>query len=291
MKDKFMTLFLMTQKGYEVLNEIINLGLLSSINNVVIGTDSNIIYDYSSDIEDLCKKNNITYCFRNNKFNVAEYAIAISWRWIINTESKLIVFHDSILPKYRGFAPLVNSLINFEPFIGVSALFASENYDEGDLIFQESIKVQYPIKISDAIDLISPLYVNLSIKILKELEVNSTLNSFKQDHSLASFSLWRDEEDYHINWNDSSEKIHQFILSVGYPYKGAYTLVENEVIRIVDSLVIDDVNIENRDAGKLIFLQDNFPVIVCGKGLLKILKMKDENNNDYTLKKFRVRFK
>ena len=49
------------------------------------------------------------------------------------------------MPKYRGFAPLVNSLVNGEKIIGVTALFASEEYDNGDIIMQSSVDITYPI--------------------------------------------------------------------------------------------------------------------------------------------------
>jgi methionyl-tRNA formyltransferase len=53
--------------------------------------------------------------------------------------------HDSLLPKYRGFAPLPNALINGEREVGVTALFASEEYDMGDIVCQRRLAVEYPM--------------------------------------------------------------------------------------------------------------------------------------------------
>ena len=79
--------------------------------------------------------------------------MAVSWRWMIkHPKNKLIVFHDSILPKYRGFAPLVNMLINGEKEIGVSAIFGADEYDSE--IISEKTTISYPIKIQKPFRLI-----------------------------------------------------------------------------------------------------------------------------------------
>ena len=72
-----------------------------------------------------------------NKF--LGFKFAIGWKWIIDNTSQLIVLHDSLLPKYRGFSPLVNSLINGDTLTGVTALFASSEYDKGEIIEQAQI--------------------------------------------------------------------------------------------------------------------------------------------------------
>ena len=285
------TIYLMTIKGFQVLDYLINNNKIHLIKNVIIGKDEHLINDFSREIEDLCYLNNVQFYYKGNSFEEGSYSIAISWRWIIKTKSQLIVFHDSLLPKYRGFAPLVNALINFESKIGVTALYATENYDEGDIIDQEMIPVKYPITIKNAIDLITPLYSKICFKILNNLELNNKLITIKQNHKNASYSLWRDEEDYHIDWSMDSKNIEQFILSLGYPYKGAYSLIGDLKIRIESVKLENDIKIENRKPGKVIFVHNNEPIVICGKGLLRITKMLDNNNNIYTINKFRTRFK
>ena len=139
------SMFLMTNKGYQVLKSVVKNNFIQSIDKVIIGIDKSVINDYSSEIKELCEEHKLTYYLSNEKFKInSPYALAVSWRWIINTENfKLIVLHDSLLPKYRGFAPLVNSLINKEEFIGVTALFASDEYDNGSIIIQNQIGSSY----------------------------------------------------------------------------------------------------------------------------------------------------
>lgn len=289
------SLFLMTNKGFQVLKSIIENNFISIIDKVIIGIDKSVINDYSSEIKELCKEQQLTYYFSSEKFNInSEYALAISWRWIINFENvKLIVLHDSLLPKYRGFAPLVNSLINEEDFIGVTALFASGEYDTGPIILQHQISVEFPIKINYAIEKICNLYSEIVISIFEKINSNLILDSYLQNEEEASYSLWLDSEDYFINWNYSSTKIKRFIDAVGYPYQGAKCLMDGEIVVIHNVTPIEDLKIENRDIGKVIFIQQDKPIVVCGQGLLKIDEAVFENSNEsiFPLKKFRTRFK
>jgi len=290
------TLYLMTQKGFEVLKALIDHKFGVYISEVIVGRDKNIDKDYADEIISTCKVNNINYYERTDKISiVSDYSIAISWRWLIKeTKSKLIILHDSLLPRYRGFAPLVNALLNFESEIGVTAIFAVEEYDKGDIIFQSKTIIHYPIRISEAINLITSNYVDLSLRIFDFLSKGQELPATPQKEEYSTYSLWRDEEDYIINWEKSSREILNAIYVLGSPYKGASTTINGtKKIRILDAELYPDVKIENRQAGKVIFIKESKPVIVCGSGLLKILNAVDDEtgNSVLPLSNFRVRLK
>lgn len=288
-------LFLMSEKGFSVLQSLIENHYESMIECVVQAKDNNVQNDFYQEIHTLCIDNNIpVYDKKENTAIQSPYCIAISWRWIIpiSETSKLIVLHDSLLPKYRGFAPLVNMLINLEERIGVTALFANKEFDRGDIIAQRNTEVSYPIKIQDAIKLVSPLYAQTVIDIFDQISSGQELTSNPQNEQEASYSLWRDEEDYHIDWSDEASHIQQMIFSVGYPYKGAYSIVDGVKLRIIDCEPVEDVAIENRTPGKILFMEGGKPVVVCGKGLLRLTQITDEEgNNMLPLQKFRIRFK
>lgn len=289
------SLFLMGKKGVSVLKKIISIGKSHLIERVIIARDKNVENDCYNNLREICLASDIECNDKNDLFVItSQYCIAVSWRWMISLSSgvQLIILHDSLLPKYRGFAPLVNMLINKEPYIGVSAIFADSEFDKGNLITQESVPVSYPIKIDAAIDMISPLYANIVCDILEKVESGIELPSIPQNEKLASYSLWRDEEDYRIDWNMDSSDIMQFVYSVGFPYKGASTMCAGNLLRIYDCELYNDVNIENRISGKVLFCIDNCPVVVCGTGLLKITQLYDCcGNSCLPLKKFRLKFK
>jgi methionyl-tRNA formyltransferase len=293
MYKKNIAFYLMTNKGYWILKEFVRNFTSSPIEVVIIGQDKNIENDYFDEIKQFCIDNQILYFDRYSEYEVkSECVFTISWRWLINNIGKrIIVLHDSLLPKYRGFAPLVNMLINGEKEIGVTALFASDDYDCGDIIAQKSVTINYPITIDNAIKLITPLYSELINTIVKNYLLDMSIIGMKQNDEDATYSLWRDEQDYFINWNDTASNIKRFIDAVGYPYKGACTLMNKNLVRIRNATIVNDLNIENRDAGKVVLFLNNNPVVVCREGLLQLNEIVDDNNNLILVKKFRCRFR
>lgn len=198
------------------------------------------------------------------------------------------------MPRYRGFSPLVNALINGDSRIGVTALFASDKYDCGEIILQKSLEISYPQKIQEAINKISNLYSEIVIEIINQIKNSKNLDRKKQENKEATYSVWRDEKDYFFSWEESAKKIQRFVDAVGTPYLGAKTFMNNELITIEKVELLEDVYVEKRDfnIGKIIFFEKNYPVVICKKGLLKIIKARYVNKDKsiFPLKKFRIRF-
>lgn len=285
--------YLMTQKGLGVLKGFLNQFSASIIEAVIISRDKNVENDYYVEFQKLCAENNLTCYDKKDNYTIdSEYIIAVSWRWLIKSEQKVIVLHDSLLPRYKGFAPLVNSLINGEKEIGVTALFASDTYDGGNIISQKKVVIGYPITIAEAINKITPLYSELVNEIAAMYLANEAIGSVQQEERLATYSLWRDGNDYFINWSQSAASIKRFIDAVGYPYKGAHSRLNNQIVVIKEAVVVPDVVVENRMAhiGKIIFIKENRPIVVCGEGLLRLDKIEDTDKNEFLLKEFRLKF-
>src|SRR5690554_1028360 len=177
-----LTLFLMNFKGYSVL-QAIHKNYPSIIKEVISSTDSSVQNDYYENIKQYCTINKINFYDRENINNLTwDYAIAIGWKWLIKNTQNLIIFHDSILPKYRGFNPLVTALINGDNEVGVTALFATEKADEGDIIAQEKFLIKYPIKIQYAIEQMAHAYEKLSLNISNLIYNNYVIKSKPQDN-------------------------------------------------------------------------------------------------------------
>lgn len=287
----------MTQKGYEVLRTFLNIDT-SLISFVVCAHDSSLDNDYYDEIESLCYNKKIKFYDRLSlEKDLSTISIAVSWRWMIKSNHPIIVFHDSLLPKYRGFNPLPSALINGESEIGVTSLYATDEYDKGEIILSSSSKITYPITLSKSIKIIINNYIDLTKKIVNILLSGRIPYSTPQLESEATYSLWRDDKDYLIDWNQSSKRIRRHVDSLGKPYKGAssHLIYKSDVslVRILSVQEVDDVIIENRNnsIGKVIFIKDGKPVVVCGDGLLYINDMVDDSGkNALPIKNFRSRF-
>ncbi|WP_159453584.1 methionyl-tRNA formyltransferase [Ohtaekwangia koreensis] len=285
----------MSYKGFAVLKHLIEKRQSAIIDSVIIGEDKAVQNDYSDAIAKLCTDNNLKFFNRKDIYTITSpYCFVISWRWMIQADhAEIIVLHDSLLPKYRGFAPLVNQLIQGEKEIGVTAIQASDEYDKGPMLLQKSAPVQYPLKIKEAIEIASGLYIQIAEDFFQMLLDNTKFTYTDQNEAQATYSLWRDDEDYKIDWSQDAASIVRFIDAVGYPYMGASAFLGHEKIRIEDAEEYRDVTIVNRDAGKIIFMEDGKPIVVCGSGLIKLKEARYDNSqiSIFPLQKFRIRFK
>ena len=283
-------LFLMGEKGYEVLMHIHNINKIDSIKFVVSERDLNIKKDFFDEIKRMALDEGVPFYSRKDftAFNInVNFSIAIGWKWLLDIK-KLIVLHDSLLPKYRGFNPLVTALIEGDKTIGVTSLFANDEMDNGNIIFQEKIDVNYPLKIQNAIEAIVPLYKLIVERILNQ--PFNELTSTPQNQKEASYSIWRDNLDYFIDWNNNASYINRFVNSVGYPYAGAMTTYEGETIIIEEVEEIEDLNFINRTVGKIFKIDSGEPIVLCSKGLIKIKKaFYHKSSVQVEFKKVRVR--
>lgn len=276
-------LCLLGDKGFGILKAITPYRTLHNI-SVAIGQDKAMLYDGSSNMIEWCQQQGISYEL-SNKPNLTslqpELVVAAGWRWLLPTGNwPVLVFHDSLLPRYRGFNPLVSALINGDAEVGVTALWAVEDYDAGPILAQEKINITYPKSIAEAITEVAALYQSIFEKVMTQLNQNILPSGIAQDESKATYSIWRDEADYAIDWHESADRICRSIYALGYPYQGAQTELDGKTIVIQKAESLNDLMFENRKAGKLFSVNDQEAVVICGKGLLKIKKAQWKHNGE-----------
>lgn len=290
-------LFLMGEKGLRILETLAGSDstYLGLVKWVVGADDKNVTDDHYEDIRSLCRKNEIPHYHRKDfdcSDKPADYAIAAGWRWLIrDLDAELIVLHDSLLPRYRGFNPLVTALIEGDTEIGVTAIEARSEFDSGDIYRQKRLNIEYPVTIGKAISDIAELYGEIVLGLFEDIR-NTALFAYPQDQSEISFSLWRDEEDYRIDWTEDATRIVRMVDAVGEPYLGAATCYDGRLIRILNTETLPDLNIVNRTPGKLLRIRNNKPEVVCGTGLIRITEAVDDATREHVVfNKLRVRLK
>lgn len=116
-----------------------------------------------------------------------------------------------MLPKYREFAPLVNAPLNRESITGVTVLLGENEYDAGNILLQKAMNISDPTTIEHEISIISLAYTDLALEVLNGLN-SGDINrlGYPQIHEDVTYSLWRDEEDYRIDWESSTDDIVHF---------------------------------------------------------------------------------
>src|SRR5262245_19846632 len=274
---KPLTILAMTSKGHAVVSSIF--AAHDGMIDAVVGSrDKNLVDDGFEPLADFCGTHGIRFHERADAPAIrTEYTLAVAWRWLVDGgRSRLIVFHDSLLPRYRGFNPLVTALVNGDTEIGVTALYAAAEYDRGDVIAQSASTIAYPITIQAAVETLLANYKDLALRVAASLARDEDPGATPQSEEGASYSLWRDDDDYFIDWTKPAATIRRTIDAMGFPYKGAASRIDGKVARIVRAEALSDVNIANRSCGKVVFIQGEKPVVVCGVGLLRIDELVDE---------------
>jgi methionyl-tRNA formyltransferase len=257
-------------------------------------TDPHVSEDHGALIEAYCREQSIDFMsWVNLKGALQEIVderaitgiVAIGWQYLIPREiwsglpDKLIVFHDSILPRYRGFAPLATGIMNGEEEFGVSVIYAGEGRDDGDVILQKRVHIGSDVYLREAMERIGGLCCEAAAALLKHMK-SGTIRGEKQDPSKATYSIWRGPDDCRIDWKKSAREIYDFIRAVSHPYPGAFSYSCGKKIRIWKSEVVpEEVRFEIRDCGKIWRLEQGRPVLVCGEGLLLLTDMTDEHGN------------
>lgn len=162
---------------------------------------------------------------------------AVSWRYLIPPRVYQrpclgsFVFHDSLLPAYRGFSPTVWSIINGEDHTGVTLFAMTGAVDEGDVIAQKPVPIGPDDTIAGVMEQVTQTYLELLAQNLDGLR-QGTAPRCRQDHDLASYTSKRLPTDNAIDWTASTTAIYNLIRAVTRPYPGAYTYLCGEKLTI-----------------------------------------------------------
>lgn len=212
------------------------------------------------------------------------------WQFLVDSPTPTtVVLHDSLLPDLRGFAPTVTALILGRSQLGVSALLPAADADTGDLLAQHAVEVTHPLRIADAISLLSPAY-EMCIRDVLRLAREGPLAGTPQNESEATYSIWRDEEDYWLDFRLPADRVLRTIFALDKPYRGACALVGEQRVTIHDAEVEMDINFAVRQPGKIWKVDASGPLVVCGAGMIRLKDIRHGDGSPYSNVKLRTRF-
>ncbi|OXM58573.1 methionyl-tRNA formyltransferase [Amycolatopsis thailandensis] len=169
--------------------------------------------------------------------------------------------HDSLLPAYAGFSPLIWALINGEKEVGLTAHMMDADLDAGDIVLQRSVEVGPKDTTTDlfhrTVDLIAPITTDAI-----ELIAKGNFTPVKQDRSKASFFHKRALEDSLIDWSWPADEIERLVRAQSDPYPNAFTHHRGKQLRVVRSSVSD--GLYGGTPGRIFIREGEGVVIVAG---------------------------
>ena len=198
--------------------------------------------------------------------------------------------HPSLLPKYRGSAPIQWAILNGDKETGVTTMYLDEGMDSGDIILQTETKINKDETSGELWDRLSKIGAELLVETLERIE-NKTAPRTKQNDNFTLAPML-EKSQAKIDWeNKTAQEIKNLVRGLN-PIMGAYAILNEKKIKFwkVDRLTIDqfinkypefkeyDYRFAEIDPGTVLYVDKKEALYVMAKdGILKILEMQGEN--------------
>lgn len=178
--------------------------------------------------------------------------------------------HGSLLPKYRGAAPMQWSIIDGEKVTGITTMYMAKGLDSGDMLLKAEVEITDEDTFATIHDKMAVTGANLLLDTLDQLEAG-TLERIPQDHDAATYAPMITKETGHIDWSKNRQDIINLIRGLN-PVPAAYTIYEEEVLKIFGA-VISDVQADDAANGEIVAVVKKGFVVKCGDGCLLITEV------------------
>ncbi|NTW05521.1 MAG: methionyl-tRNA formyltransferase [Peptococcaceae bacterium] len=191
--------------------------------------------------------------------------------------------HASVLPKYRGAAPIQRAIMNGEMETGISIMKMDQGLDTGDILIQETTAILPEDSFGSLHDRLSVIGAKLLIDTVTQMECKK-LESIPQDNDNTTYASPINQEDQIINWGNSAVGVKNIIRSLD-PWPGAKTTLEDKVLKIWRARVLEDAEVvgrgivfEQKNSGVVINIDNNRLIVQCREGFLELLEIQLEGS-------------
>ena len=191
--------------------------------------------------------------------------------------------HASLLPQYRGSAPINWCIVSGEKKAGVTTMMTNEGIDTGDMLLRDEVEIGENETAEELTERLSSLGAQTLLRTLRALE-DGTLVRTPQNEAEASYQPMRSREMGEMDWSRSAQQLHDQVRGL-YPWPGAYTTMDGGVLKVWVSRISDMKTdaapgaVVKADAKEGLF-------VACGTGVLQIVELqapgsKRMNARDY----------
>lgn len=207
--------------------------------------------------------------------------------------------HGSLLPEYRGAAPIQWAVLNGDKKTGVTTMFMNAGMDTGDIILKEEVEIGDDETTGELWDRLKMIGANLLIKTVKEIE-NGTATRTKQPEE-GTMAPMLSKEMAKIDWeNKTAQEIKNLVRGLN-PIMGAYTfldgkkikfwkvqtLTENELLEKFQELKEYKYHLNKMQAGTVLFSDEKKGLFIkANEGILQVLEIQGENSKRMAISDF-----
>ena len=190
--------------------------------------------------------------------------------------------HGSLLPKYRGAAPINHAIINGEKETGVTSFKLKHEIDTGDILMQKTIPISDDENAGCLHDKMKMIGAEVVLETVKMIE-NGDYTFIRQKDELASHAPKIFHETCRIDFNNPNQKIHNFIRGLS-PYPGAWILIDDKEMKILSATKEKITDI--LEIGTIITDYKKKMKIKCVDGYINIQQLKPEGKKLMSVSEF-----
>lgn len=182
-----------------------------------------------------------------------------------------INIHGSLLPKYRGAAPIQRAVIDGESVTGVTSMLMDKGLDTGDMLISRSVEILPDETAGELFDRLSQLGAEVLFDTLEQLE-SGTLKRIKQDDSKSNYAAMLSKEECIIDWNLSAAEVHNKVRGMN-PWPVAAAVYKGKKLKIYKTRICGG------SGEPSCVLSAEPPIIACGSGSVELVEVQLEGKN------------
>lgn len=190
--------------------------------------------------------------------------------------------HASLLPKYRGAAPINWAVIDGESKSGNTTMLIDVGLDTGDMLLKSEVDITQDMTAGELHDILTVDGAELLIKTLYGM-VDGTIIPEKQDNENSCYASMINKKMANIDWNKSAKDIHNLIRGMN-PWPVAYTNYKNETMKIHKSKILDEKS--KGTPGKIVSIDNEGIKVDCKDNLLLITKIQFPGGKPMEVKEY-----
>jgi methionyl-tRNA formyltransferase len=194
-------------------------------------------------------------------------------------EKGCVNIHASLLPKYRGAAPINQAIINGDAETGITTMLMDEGMDTGDILLQKVTEIMPDETAGGLSERLSVIGADILLETLKKIESGSLKP--EEQRGDASFAPLLKKSDGIIQWARPAKELHDFIRGMN-PWPGAYTFIKGDMIKVLRSEAVDG----DGEAGVVSAVTNNELLVGTGEGLLALLEVQPSGKRPMEIKAF-----
>ncbi len=177
--------------------------------------------------------------------------------------------HASLLPRYRGAAPIHWSIINGETRTGVTTMFMDAGLDTGDMLLKTEVAIGPEMVTEELHDMLMEGGAELLGQTVEKI-ATGTIQREKQQDELSNYAPLLTKETGHIDWNSSAAAIHNLVRGLN-SWPGAYTFLDGQKFKIWRTRMVEQAG--SGAAGEVIAATKQGFLVATGQGALEILEL------------------